>query len=349
MAAWRFPSALGSARAGPACDRIAFAEKSALRGGSRGDYSDMGPDRNRETVVAQDPRKYGAHRGTRLILLAAAGVLLAPIVAAADDPPTSRPATEDKPEDTPEYRRLAARAAENEARYLEWFKTRRRADEQAILSDSVRYAFIREYVVQNRALGDQARSIQLYFRLPLQSKSRRRMSGLCRSDLLDAKQFSEVLRMTGGVWGEFDPSRLPDRPSFEGGCGNLWLSYADHGTYFEVFLALGRQEEATTLARKLFTSGLHGGGEVEWAASGFTKGLFRRFGGIKDAAFWTALVKGAVAAERTDVAEHLFERAAATLSAAELNPLREALDASNPPSEKQRKPRIPASVEDKDQ
>lgn len=250
-----------------------------------------------------------------------------PALAIAADPTT--------PEETPEYLRLAARAERNARRYARSFVLDRFAVEEAILEGRVTRWAREDYVTQNRTLGDQALTIQTYHKLrakgPEAETDRKELYELCRQDLMEAKQYRTVLRVAGDVLGEVDgkiaeyeelKARVGD---FEGMCGNAYPFHLQHrildyGTYFEALIGLGKREEAARLAALLISHSAMDNDEqatAHRAALGFRSD----FAGKKDAAFWTALVKGAIAARQADVARYLLHAAGHALPTEQIETL----------------------------
>ncbi|MCB9852046.1 MAG: hypothetical protein H6819_03040 [Phycisphaerales bacterium] len=172
------------------------------------------------------------------------------------------------PEDTPLYREWAQRAADNDRRYVSSYRRDRGIIESRILRGDTRMFMVEDYVLQMEVLGDEARVIDLCCRMwtmsPKNAEAQERLFKIAKGCLLEARQYTEVLRMAGDVHSEYDKlirkyNAEPDRKQnwcelqYKGDCSS---EFHDAFAYFEALVGTDRRMDAVILGEKLLRSNI---------------------------------------------------------------------------------------------
>jgi hypothetical protein len=168
-----------------------------------------------------------------------------------------------QPEDTSLYREWARRAAENEKRYTQSYIRDRRDLEERILRGDIRDFMVEDYVLQLQVLGDEARIVDLCCRMSTVGRTcgeaRKRLFKMAKGDLLEAKQYNEVLRVAGDIQTGYDKliEKYQGSPEndknwcelrYKGDCAS---EFHDAFAYFEALAGTDRRMDAVILAEKL--------------------------------------------------------------------------------------------------
>ncbi len=168
-----------------------------------------------------------------------------------------------QPEDTPIYRIWRRRADDNERRYTASYLRDRRELEERILRGDILEFMVEDYVLQLQVLGDEARIVELCCRMSSAGRqcgeARKRLFKMAKGDLLDAKQYKEVLRVAGDVQSGYDKliekyNGNPERDRnwcelrYKGDCAS---EFHDAFAYFEALAGTDRRMDAVILSEKL--------------------------------------------------------------------------------------------------
>lgn len=184
--------------------------------------------------------------------------------------------------ETPTYRTYVERMFESQLRYAPWFLEKRNTLSLNFMHGDFTPHQWHDYVIQNRALGDSALNVYVYFILAdanrIALEDLRYAYGQVEPDLLKVKMYTEVLRKNPKPIEAFacssrDYIDFINSPSAEFICGDMTSARKSNLVHravvaFEALLGLGREKEALELASSIiaFDQNVHFSDRMRLAA-----------------------------------------------------------------------------------